>query len=452
MTEGVIWKQLVQFSIPLAIGLLFQQLYNTVDAVVVGRFVSKQALAAVGSTGSIINMLVGLCAGLSTGASVVISQAFGTHDDKALHDSVHTTIALTFVMGLVTTGLGIVIVPPMLRLMDTPADVFESARTYLTIYFAGISGLLVYNMGSGILRAVGDSLHPLYFLVFSALTNIVFDLVFVLVFHLGVAGVAYATILSQFLSAILVMWTLCRTDAPYGVHLKELAVNRGMLKRIFLIGAPSALQQAITAFSNVFVQGYINAFGSNCMAGWSSYNKLDVFILIPVMSISMASTTFVGQCFGAGKLRRAHDGVKNAMWMSLIITALCSAALIAFDRPMLMLFNTDPEVIRYGALFISYIGPFYVTICFNQIYAGALRGVGKSVTPTIIMLCSFVVFRQIYLYVFRHLGMGFVPVALAYPVGWVLCSLLMTVSYRRSVLCRLPEDAPEFPVPAAAAK
>ena len=443
MTDGVIWKQLVQFSIPLAIGLLFQQLYNTVDAVVVGRFVSKQALAAVGSTGSIINMLVGLCAGLSTGASVVISQAFGTHDDKALHDSVHTTILLTFIMGVVTTALGILIVPPMLRLMDTPADVYQSANTYLTIYFAGVMGLLVYNMGSGILRAVGDSLHPLYFLIFSALMNIAGDLLFVLVFHMGVAGVAYATIISQFLSAILVLWTLGRTDAPYAVHMKELAMDRAMLKRIFLIGAPSALQQAITAFSNVFVQGYINAFGSNCMAGWSSYNKLDVFILIPVQSISMASTTFVGQCYGAGKLRRAHDGVKSAMWISLVVTAVCSALLIFFEKPMLSLFNTDPEVIRYGSLFISFIGPFYVTICFNQIYAGALRGVGKAVTPTVIMLCSFVAFRQIYLFVFRQLGMGFVPVALAYPVGWVLCSLLMIIFYRRSDLCRLPDDAPQ---------
>ncbi len=436
MTAGVIWKQLVQFSIPMAIGLLFQQLYNTVDTIVVGRFVGKEALAAVGSTSSIINMLVGLCAGLATGASVVISQCYGAHDHQRLHNAVHTTIAVTLIMSVAATFAGILIVPPMLRLMATPEDVFYQAQEYLTIYFAGVSGLLVYNMGSGILRAVGDSRRPLYFLCFSAVINTVLDLLFVIRFRMGVAGVAYATILSQFLSALLVLFVLTHDHTPYGIRWRELRIRRDTLSHILSIGLPSGVQQAITSFSNVFVQSYINFFGSACMAGWSSYNKLDVFILIPLQSIALASTTFVGQNFGAGKTVRARSGARQALVMSLIITAALSVLLMLCARPLLSLFTPDPEVIEYGARFIILISPFYITTCFNQIFAGALRGVGNAKVPMVIMLLSFVVFRQLYLYIVRLLGNSFFFVAIAYPMGWILCSALLTVCYKRSALCR----------------
>ena len=438
MTEGNILKQLVGFAIPMAIGLLFQQLYNTVDTIVVGQFVGKQALAAVGSTGSIINILVGFCAGLATGAGVVISQCYGAHDHKQLADAVSTTLLLTFFLCVVVTGLGMLIVKPMLKLMDTPADVLPEATQYLTIYFSGVSGLLIYNMGAGILRAVGDSRRPLYFLCFSAIVNIVFDLVFVIVFHLGIAGVAYATILSQFLSALLVLYSLTRADEPYAIRWNQLKVTRSMLSRIFSIGMPSALQQTLTSFSNVFVQSYINFFGSDCMAGWSSYNKLDIFILIPVQSIALASTTFVGQNAGAKNLSRARRGVRWSLCMSLIITAALSALLILTDRLLLMMFTSDAAVLTYGERFITLIAPFYVTICFNQIFAGALRGIGNARVPMIIMLSSFVVFRQIYLYVTKLLGVGFLAVALAYPVGWVLCSLLMSICYLHSAIHHAP--------------
>ncbi|MEA4912665.1 MAG: MATE family efflux transporter, partial [Oscillospiraceae bacterium] len=300
MTEGVVWKQLLEFAIPMAIGLLFQQLYNTVDTIVVGRFVGKEALAAVGSTGNIIFILVGFCAGLATGASVVISQCYGAHDYDNLRDAVSTTMSVCFLMCAIATVLGLFIVTPMLRMMATPEDVLPQAREYLTIYFAGVSGLLIYNMGAGILRAVGDSRRPLYFLIFSAVVNIIFDLLFVIRFNLGIAGVAYATILSQALSAALVLLSLSKTDAPYGLRWSKLRIQKEMLARIMGIGLPSGAQQAITSFSNVFVQSYINAFGSACMAGYSSYNKLDVFIVIPMQSIGLASTTFVGQNFGCG--------------------------------------------------------------------------------------------------------------------------------------------------------
>jgi putative MATE family efflux protein len=436
MTQGSIWKQLLQFAIPMSVGLLFQQLYNTVDTVVVGKFVGKEALAAVGSTSSIVNMLVGLCAGLSTGASVVISQSYGAKDYKKLGDAVHTTIVVTLILSVFATIAGVLIVPPMLRLMDTPADVFPQAKQYLTIYFSGVTGLLIYNMGSGILRAVGDSRKPLYFLIFSAVLNVAMDLLFVIVFRLDVAGVAYATIISQFLSALLVLYTLTRSDAPYAIHWGRLGIVRPILKQILAIGLPASIQQAVTSFSNVFVQSYINGFGSDCMAGWSSYNKIDTYALIPVQSIALASTTFVGQNYGAQKFGRARKGVRQALIMSLSITAVLCALMVALRFPLVSMFTNDQSVLYYGGRFLAIISPFYVTVCFNQIFAGALRGTGQAKTPMIIMLSSFVVFRQIYLYVSKLLGGGFVTVALAYPMGWVVCSLLMTIFYTKSPLCK----------------
>lgn len=444
MTQGTIWRQLLSFAVPMAIGLLFQQLYNTVDTIVVGRFVGKEALAAVGSTSSIINMLVGLSAGLSTGASVVISQCYGAHDHKNLHDAVHTTISVTLLMSVLATGLGLLIVRPMLVMMSTPDDVMEQAHTYLSIYFMGFAGLFVYNMGSGILRAVGDSRRPLYFLVFSAVLNTVFDLLFVIVFDLGVAGVAYATILAQFLSAALVLFVLTHEHTAYGIRWRDIRLDVPMFKRILSIGLPSAVQQGITAFSNVFVQGYINFFGSACMAGWSSYNKLDVFILIPMQAISLASTTFVGQNYGAKKYSRARKGVTQALGMSIVITAVLAVVVILCSSTLIQLFTNDPEVAAFGIRFIALISPFYVACCFNQIYAGALRGVGNAKIPMLIMLFSFVLFRQGYLLVAKLLGNSLTAISLAYPMGWVMCSILLAIFYRRSALYkRTHEEQPD---------
>lgn len=440
MTSGSIWRLLITFALPLAAGLLFQQLYNTVDTIVVGKFVGKEALAAVGSTSSIINMLVGLCSGLSMGASVVISQSYGAKDYVRLHDAVHTTILVTIIMSVIATGVGMAIVDPMLTMMSTPDDVFGAAHDYLTIYFAGISGLFIYNMGSAILRAVGDSRRPLYFLIFSAVLNVILDLVFVIVFKMDIAGAAYATIVSQFLSAALVLFVLTRSAGPYAIHWGHLCIKGNILKQVLSIGLPSGVQQGLTSFSNVFVQSYVNAFGSDCMAGWSSYNKLDVYALVPAQSIAMASTTFVGQNYGARKLERARQGVKQALIMSISMTIFLCALLLIFRDQLLTLFTNDSLVIQYGSRFIGMIAPFYFCTCFNQTFAGAMRGIGKAKVPMIVMLSSFVVFRQIFLYVGTKLGGGFVLVSLAYPMGWVVCSIAMYVCYKRSALCH-PEKA-----------
>ena len=436
MTQGSIRQHLVEFAIPMAVGLLFQQLYNTVDTLVVGNFVSKQAQAAVGSTGSIINTVVGFCAGLATGASVIISQRYGAHDEEGLSKAVHTTIAVTFLLSLMATAAGLLIIDPMLRFMQTPEDVWNEARQYLTIYFGGVSGILFYNMGSGVLRAVGDSRRPLLFLILSALLNTVLDLFFVLVLGMKVDGVALATILAQIISAAAILLVLTREDSAYGIRWREMRISRGSLSGILRIGLPSSIQSAITAFSNVFVQSYINAFGSACMAGYSVYNKLDAFVLIPVQALAMSSTTMVGQNWGANQKERARKSVSTTIWMSLISTAVLGVAAFIAAKQLIGLFSPDEEVVSYGVRFIQIVTPFYLTICFNQIYSGALRGIGDATAPTVIMLCSFVVFRQIYLFITKSLNMGFVSVALAYPMGWILCSVLLIIRYRGSRLFR----------------
>ena len=436
MTEGNIWMHMLRFSIPMAIGLLFQQMYNTVDTLVVGQFVGQQAQAAVGSTSPIINTIVGFCAGLATGASVVISQRYGAHDNEGLSNAVHTTVALTFAVSLIATLLGQLIITPMLRFMQTPEDVMPESGCYLSIYFGGISGILFYNLGSGILRAVGDSRRPLAFLILSALLNTALDLLFVLVFGMGVDGVAYATVLSQALSAVLIMITLTKEKGNYGIRWRKLRIDRQSLSMILRLGLPSSIQSAITAFSNVFVQSYINYFGSACMAGYGIYSKIDAFALIPVQSISMSSTTFVGQNWGAKQPARARDGVRKATLMSLVSTAVLGILVYILAKPLLRFFSPEAEVIEYGMRFIHIVTPFYIMICFNQIYAGALRGIGDATMPTVIMLASFVAFRQIYLAVTRALGAGFIAVALAYPVGWILCSTLLLIRYSRSDLVR----------------
>ena len=432
MTQGTIWKHLLAFALPLMIGNLFQQLYNTVDSIVVGQFVSKQALAAVGSTTSIINMLVGFFSGVSVGAGVIISQRFGAKDPEGVHKAVHTTISLTLIIGLIGTVVGIVLAPIMLTLMKTPQDVFVEAKAYLQIYFGGISGLMLYNMGSGILRAVGDSRRPLYFLVFSSCVNIVLDLLFVLGFHMGVEGVAYATIIAQFSSAALIYFTLYRTHDVHRFQPKKLRIYPEMVRSIIRVGLPAGLQQALTSFSTVFVQGYINSFGTNCVAGWSCYHRIDQFILLPMQSISMASTTFVGQNIGHRDLERTEKGIRTAVMLSIVVTGILIGLVVIFCAPLIKIFNDDPGVVEYGVMFIRLISPLYLIICFNQIYAGALRGAGDAKAPMFIMLFSFVVFRQLYL----AIGTQFINtewfVGLGYPAGWAMCSTLQLLYYYKS--------------------
>ena len=422
MTEGPILRLLIAFALPLMLGNVFQMLYNTVDSVIVGNFVSKQALAAIGATTMIVNLFVFFFNGFSIGAGVVIGQYFGARDMEKLHDAIETTMAATFILSLLFSLLSIVIVDPMLRMMSTPEDVFHDASVYLHIYLGGIAGLLIFNMGSGVLRAVGDSTRPLYFLIFTSLLNIALDLFFVLVLKMGVAGAAVATIISQFTSAALILVLLSRTRDIYRLEWRELKIEWPILRRVFAIGLPAAVQSVITAFSNVFVQGYINVFGSDVMAGWSSYNKLDQFIMLPMQSMAMSATTFVSQNIGAGNDRRSDRGTVAALGLTCAVTGSIIALLVAYAPGAVRLFSPDEAVIRYGVLFIRTNVVFLLFNCINHVLAGALRGRGDSRGPMIIMLASFVALRQIYLFVVTHYFAN-TPriVGIGYPVGWVSC-------------------------------
>ena len=422
MTEGPILRLLIAFALPLMLGNVFQMLYNTVDSVIVGNFVSKQALAAIGATTMIVNLFVFFFNGFSIGAGVVIGQYFGARDMEKLHDAIETTMAATFILSLLFSLLSIVIVDPMLRMMSTPEDVFHDASVYLHIYLGGIAGLLIFNMGSGVLRAVGDSTRPLYFLIFTSLLNIALDLFFVLVLKMGVAGAAVATIISQFTSAALILVLLSRTRDIYRLEWRELKIKWPILRRVFAIGLPAAVQSVITAFSNVFVQGYINVFGSDVMAGWSSYNKLDQFIMLPMQSMAMSATTFVSQNIGAGNDRRSDRGTVAALGLTCAVTGSIIALLVAYAPGAVRLFSPDEAVIRNGVLFIRTNVVFLLFNCINHVLAGALRGRGDSRGPMIIMLASFVALRQIYLFVVTHF-IANTPkiVGIGYPVGWVSC-------------------------------
>ena len=425
MTQGPILRQLVFFSFPLMLGNVFQLLYNMVDSIIVGNFVSKQALAAIGSTTVIVSMIVFFFSGFATGAGVVIGNNFGARNMDRLHDAVHTTVAATFIFSLLLTLLGTAAVRPMLVIMRTPEDVFRDAALYLRIYIGGISGLLIYNMGSGILRAVGDSIRPLGFLILTSVLNILLDLFFVIVLKLGIAGAAVATILSQFVSAALILLLLTRTRDIYRLDWRELHIDFPILKKIFSIGMPTALQAVITSFSNIFVQGYINAFGSDVMAGWSCYNKLDHFIFLPMQSMSVASTTFVSQNAGAGNERRSRRGTFLAILITCLVIGVTAAVLTFFAPAAVRMFSPDEAVIRYGAMFIRTNAFFLIFNGIAQVLAGALRGRGDSRGPMVIMLFNFVVVRQIYLDWVTHFVAN-TPrlVGFGYPVGWVLCCVM----------------------------
>ncbi len=443
MTEGNIMRHLITFAFPLFIGNIFQQLYNTVDTWVVGNYVSNEAFSAVGSVGPIINLLIGFFLGLSSGAGVVISQYYGAKKYDRVKDTVHTAMLLTFILAVVFTGVGIAMVPFMLNLMKTPAAVIPEATTYLTIYFSGLIGLMIYNIGSGILRAIGDSRRPFYFLVVSAVLNTVLDLVFVIAFDMGVAGVAWATILSQGVSAALVLILLLRTDLCIKLRFRDLKIHGDMLKKIIRVGIPAAIQMAITSFSNIFVQSYINYFGADCMSGWTAYAKIDQFIFLPMQSLALASTTFVGQNLGVNQVERARRGADTALYVAAGMTVLIIVPILVFAPSFVAFFNSKPEVVEYGTMLLRYITPFYILCGVNQIYSGALRGAGNSRAPMVIMLVSFVAFRQVYLFVMANfISNEIIPIAMGYPAGWLLCSTLVFIYYKKAKLSksRIVED------------
>ena len=437
MTVGNDLKLIIAFALPLFAGNVFQQLYNMVDTWTVGNYVSNEAFSAVGTVAPIINTFISVFTGFSTGSSVVISHYYGAKNYEKVHDAVHTAITLAGLIAVFLTVVGILMVPTMLRLTKTPAEVFPESRAYLTIYFAGVAGLLFYNMSAGILRAVGDSRRPFYYLVTSALINTALDLLFVIRFHLGVRGVAFATIIAQAISAMLALGTLLRTDICVKLRPQDLKIHTDMLGKIVRTGLPAAVQMGITSFSNVFVQSYINQFGRFCMGGWTAYHKVDQLIMLPMQSIGMAVSTFVGQNLGCGQTERARKGVRTAVMMSIVVTVSLSALVIFFAPQLVRFFIDTPETVTYGTLFLRRLTPFYGICCINQVLTQALRGAGNSKTPMVFILFSYVLFRQIYLFITSNfISNTLLPLAMAYPAGWIVCSILMFWYYRTHDLNR----------------
>lgn len=430
ITEGVIWQQLLLFFFPILFGTFFQQLYNAADAMIVGRFVGKEALSAVGGgTGTIINLLVGFFVGLSSGATVIISQYYGAKREEMVGYAVHTSIAFSILAGIVIMAGGILAAPAALRAMDTPADVIQHSILYIRIYFAGIIGNLVYNMGAGILRAVGDSKRPLYFLIISCLTNIVLDVILVIGCRLGVAGAALATILSQALSAVMVIVVLMRTQDMHRLELKRIRLDGRMLKRIIRIGFPAGLQSVMYSTSNIIIQSSVNALGTDTVAAWTAYSKIDSLFWMIVSAFGISVTTFVGQNYGAGKNDRVHKGVRVCMALTFGTTLLISFLLYNWGSYCYSLFTADAAVVEIGISVLRFLVPVYVTYVAIEILSGALRGVGDCWVPTIICCVGICVLRILWIMTAVPKWNNIFTIIFSYPLTWVVTSILFIIYY-----------------------
>ena len=431
MTSGVIWKELLLFSIPLLLGNLFQLLYNTVDSIVVGNFVGHQALAAVGASTPLINMLIGFFMGVAAGAGVLVSRFFGARKLKELHIAVHTFVAFTFLFGVLMMVAGITLTPLFLQWMGTPADIMDMAVLYLRIYFLGIIPTMLYNSGAGILQAVGDSRRPLCFLTIASVLNIILDLVFFIQLNMGVAGVAWATLIAQTVSCILVAVTLLRSKESYQIIPKKIRIDKPMLMQIVRLGIPSGLQQMIVSFSNVLVMSYVNRFGSAAIAGFSSANKFDNFLGLPVNSFMLAITTFVGQNMGAKQIERVKKGINTCMFMGIGIVIAIGIPAYLFSDLCIRMFSQEADVIYYGSWMMRTLVPFYSILNIAQVLTGAVRGTGNTTVPMLINVFYYCIIRQVFLAVAMMFVNSIVVVFWSYPLTWTLSAVTLFIYYKR---------------------
>lgn len=432
MIGGGIFKSILWFSIPLLIGNFFQQLYNTVDSYVVGNFVNTNALAAVGASTPVVNMLVGFFMGLSAGAGVVISQYYGAKRGEDMSKAVHSAMALTALLSVVFTGVGLLLTKPLLSAIGVPQEVLPHSSLYLMIYFSGITFSLFYNIGAGILRAVGDSRHPLFYLAVASVVNIALDFLFVCGFHMGIAGVAIATIIAQAVSAFMVMDKLMRTKEDYRVEIRKIHFHKKMIRKIISFGFPAALQQSVTSFSNVIVQSYINIFGASAIAGFSAMLRIDGFLQLPLQSFNMAITTFVGQNIGARQYKRVKKGIWAAWLMSTVVIVVGSVCMYFFAHFLISVFTDDAEVIANGSGMLRVFSYAYFVLPVIQILNGALRGAGLSKIPMFFMLGCFVGLRQIYLMIAVPMTHNLFVVLTGWPVTWVICAVGMLIYYLKA--------------------
>lgn len=430
MTEGPIGKQIILFALPLLLGNIFQQLYNTVDAMIVGHYVGTQALAAVGSAGSVVHLIVSLLMGVTMGASVVIANHYGARNIERMRKAVHTATMLAFIAGVVLTIIGVGMARLIVGWIGTPSNVVELSTNYLRIIFMGVIGSMLYNAGSSIFRAVGDSKRPLYYLIFSSITNIVLDLLFVAVLKMGVQGAALATILSQLASAIVTFWKLLSEKSEYQLDFKELAIDKEEAKLIIRIGIPGGIQNSVIALSNVVVQANINAFQDVAMAGCAAYVKIDGFAVMPAISCSMALTTFIGQNMGAKKPDRMKKGARFGIIMATVTVEALGLLLYVFAEPLIGMFDSNPEVIRYGAEMAKTIAPLYMFLGLSHAMGGVLRGAGLTKVPMVVMILCWCLERVAWItFAIHYIAKDIHMVFWGYPITWMTSTVLFLLYY-----------------------
>ena len=427
MTEGSIFQKILFFSIPLILGNLLQQLYNTADSIMVGNFVGSNALAAVGASSSMIYLLIAFSQGAAVGAGVIVAQYLGAKDKKSVSDAVHTSLVIAGILGIVLTIAGIVLSRQLLEWMKTPEEVMEQAVAYFRLYSAGMFFGIVYNMAAGILNAAGNSKRSLLYLAVASFTNIVLDILFIAIMDMGVAGAAIATDISQAVSCILSVSFLMRVKDSYQVSLKKLKIHRRIAGSMIRVGLPTGIQNMVISLSNVLVQTSVNGFGAAAMAGYTAYLKVDGFNILPVMSFSMAVTTFAGQNYGAGNYDRVKKGMYVTLAMGFVYTVLTGALLLTFDDQIMGMFSRDAEVITCGKLAMKYFCPFYFILSILHGLSGALRGVGKSIPPMVVLLLSLCVFRIFWIWLVLPHFSTIEGVYLLYPVSWALGAVMIII-------------------------
>lgn len=440
MTTGPLLGKIVRFSFPLMLTGILQLLYNAADIVVVGRFAGATALAAVGSTGALINLIVNVFMGLSVGASVVVAQYYGAGQHKDVSKTVHTAIAIALISGVLVAILGVVLARPMLTLMSTPEDVIDLSVLYMTIYFLGMPATMLYNFGAAVLRAVGDTRRPLYFLMISGVVNVLLNLVFVVGFHMSVAGVALATVIAQVVALVFIILCLMHANGSIRLDLKRIAIDKDKLIRIAKVGLPAGIQGSIFSISNVLIQSAVNGFGSAVMAGNSAAGNIEGFIYTSMNALHQAALTFTSQNLGARKPKRLGRIMVTCQGVVVVVGLVMGIAVYLLRAPLLGLYSTDASVIEMGAVRLGIIATTYFLCGIMEVFVGGLRGLGYSVAPMIVSILGACVLRIVWIYTVFAADPTIATLYISYPVSWIVTASVHCVCYmviRRKVVERL---------------
>ena len=432
LTEGPIWQKILLFALPIFLGNVFQQFYHAFDSWTVGKFIGDTALAAVSSSGSLIHMFVGFFNGVAMGAGVIIAKFYGAQDHKNMHTAIHTDVAFGLAAGILLTVVGVAFTPTILRWMDTPADVLPESITYFRYYFCGAIFTVMYNIFVGILHAVGDSKHPLYYLIFATFVNITLDLLFVAVFKMGVGAAAMATTIAQGVSTVLCFIRLVRVNEPYKLIVRDIRFDFSCLKSIVRFGLPSGIQNSVIGIANLVVQTNINSFGSAAMAGCGAHSKIEGFAFLPVTCFSMALSTFVGQNLGAHKHERVKKGVGFGIACSCILAEIIGILSYTFAPQLIAFFNDTPEVVAYGSQHTRTIALFYCLLAFSHCIAGIMRGAGKATVPMVTMLACWCVIRVSYITIAVRFVNQLTTVSWAYPITWTCSSIVFLIYFLKA--------------------